>query len=234
MLTKIILSLAGIGLMYYEKVVDENMTAAESARKEYKASCDMKVDLLFTEQEFSCSTILKSDYAVGFGFLQNVNIYKFFCKRYPKIYCFIFKINHREIQTEIFQVLPVDSPFIQPNYVYGLWHYILQLFVAILGDGKFLLKINDMSFSSSISFPNSFCRWNRCLCLFHVRDDKTRSNVPRLHYLPLHQRRLFRPRHSKTRCTRETQASLGSFCVLYTFLYPRNYFLIQSQLIYRE
>ena len=101
MLTKIALALAGIGLMYYEKVVDENMTAAESARKEYKASCDMKVDLLFTEQEFSCSTILKSDYAVGFGFLQNVNIYEFFYQRYPKIYYFIFKTNNRETNTEI-------------------------------------------------------------------------------------------------------------------------------------
>ena len=75
MLLKIFLSLAGIGLMYYEKVVDENMTAAELARQEYKASCDMKVDFGFAQQEFSCSTILKSDYAVGFGFLQKVNIY---------------------------------------------------------------------------------------------------------------------------------------------------------------
>ncbi|CAG5113630.1 Oidioi.mRNA.OKI2018_I69.chr2.g7720.t1.cds [Oikopleura dioica] len=141
MLTKIILSLAGIGLMYYEKVVDENMTAAESARKEYKASCDMKVDLLFTEQEFSCSTILKSDYAVGFGFLQNVNIYEFSAN-----------------------VLPVDSPFIQPNYVYGLWHYILQLFVAILGDASLSRTLSVGGIGASVYFTYAMIKLE-AMCL---------------------------------------------------------------------
>lgn len=101
MLLKICLSLAGIGLMYYEKVVDENMAAAALAKQEYKASCDMKVDFGFIEQEFSCSTILNSDYAVGFGFLQNVNIYYLFKSDhknscYAQKSTYLHKIRERE------------------------------------------------------------------------------------------------------------------------------------------
>ncbi|CBY21061.1 unnamed protein product [Oikopleura dioica] len=132
MLLKICLSLAGIGLMYYEKVVDENMAAAALAKQEYKASCDMKVDFGFIEQEFSCSTILNSDYAVGFGFLQNV--------------------------------LPVDSPFIQPNYVYGLWHYILQLFMTLINDGQLSRTLSIGGIGASIYFTYAMIKLE-ALCI---------------------------------------------------------------------
>jgi hypothetical protein len=72
---RLILSLIGAGLMYYEKIVDENMAEAELVGEvDYEPSCDIKFSF-FGAQEVSCSKILKSDYAVGFGFLDKVKLY---------------------------------------------------------------------------------------------------------------------------------------------------------------
>ena len=133
MLLKIFLSLAGIGLMYYEKVVDENMTAAALAKQEYKASCDMKVDFGFAQQEFSCSTILKSDYAVGFGFLQNVNIYYLFKSEHKITRCDL-KSPYLRKQREREPKLCSGPTSGQPVYPAKLRLRTLALHISVIRD----------------------------------------------------------------------------------------------------
>ena len=63
-------SAIGIAVMYYEMVVDQNMADAEkSGNSDYQPSCDISFSF---GKEVSCSKILKSEYAVGFGILQKV------------------------------------------------------------------------------------------------------------------------------------------------------------------
>ena len=63
----------GMALMYYEWVEDVALAHAESAGDlDYSPTCDMELGFGRFTREVSCSTILKSEYAKGFGFLDKV------------------------------------------------------------------------------------------------------------------------------------------------------------------
>lgn len=60
--------------MYYEMKVDEALQEAEELGEiDYQPSCDLSFGFGGFTQEVSCSKILQSEYAKGFGLLHKVN-----------------------------------------------------------------------------------------------------------------------------------------------------------------
>lgn len=69
MYARVILCALGFTTMYYEKVVDERLTQAKELGDDYEPSCNIG---LGSFGSLSCSSILESKWARGFGFLEQI------------------------------------------------------------------------------------------------------------------------------------------------------------------